>query len=407
MTPRFLSTLVFVTLLSGCAQAPSTPAATLPSVKEHPLSLQEPVKVADLRNGQAETFIEVSSDGRTLLTCLHGEFKEPAIMYASEDGGGTWRELKATPSPGVSGDCEVALGQDGTWYFLHSTVAGATVAATTDRGRTWIVNPVSAVPINGLADRPWLEVAGDTLVLTYSGAGIAARTSTDRGRTWSVPQTIVPNERDQFDLPGHLVVASDHQTLYQPFMQFPLEALNSHGRPVQGQVGYAVSENRGQTWRIQYVGNAGPMLRYHPGMAAAAGESLFFVYHAVNGSGADVVVRHSEDAGKTWSEPEPVAAGLTRSGALWIDGRMGGSADVLLMLDGSALDPSAQGPHVALFRLEAAEDSLEVDASLVSPGWGEFFSVVHDAGGKAMITLIRDRGLFYYEEDNLTTNAAA
>src|SRR5687768_11361058 len=139
--------------------------------------------------GDAETSVLVGPDG-LVLACSHGGFGQPSPSWVSEDSGDTWRRLDPQPNPIVSGDCDWAVLDDGTWAIVYDTIASATVATSTDRGQSWFLNYVATLPVAGV-DRPWLASEGNTMYMAYANVMAVEpainmfAVSRDRGRTWT------------------------------------------------------------------------------------------------------------------------------------------------------------------------------------------------------------------------------
>lgn len=401
--------LVLALLAAGCASPAPGPAATL-DAPDAPAAWRfgEPILVAQEPNGQAESFIAVSPDGRTLLTCLHGEFKEPSPMFASTDGGATWTRLHA-PGLLVGGDCEVALAPDGAWAFLSSTVAGASVAVTGDQGKSWSVSHLAALPTNGAADRPWLEGAGDALVLAYmplflEPGAIAVTRSTDGGASWSLPaHASRPSPGRMNVVHGHLLASPDGATLHVPLLKYQWPTGG-------GTFALATSTDGGRSWSESVALEPDDVLLTTPTATALAGDgTLYWAYVARNGTVADVRVIASRDGGASWSAPAVLLTGWTLPAASpalgspvgipWMDGRPDGGATLAFSADASVLDPAAEGRWLVAARLHADAPGLLEAVTLVAQADSyEFAQVEHDAAGRAHVTFTHDGRLLYAAE---------
>lgn len=371
---------------SGCvsdedAQRPNPPTETVPA-----LTFSESMKVIELPNVQSESFVAVSDDADVRLTCLHGEFKEPSIMLASTDAGATWRELEATPSPGVGGDCEVALTGDAGWHFVHTQAAGIVVASTFDEGETWRVNYATGPPVATFSDRPWLQSYEDSLVLSYAGyAGIQVRTSHDEGATWNLPQVVAQPRPGHLSLPGHLKIASDGKTVIQPYLQVPASGSGEGVDEVYP--GVAVSTDLGETWTDHEL-EAVEAMRYHPAAAVAGDGTIHYTYFQANGSVVDLVVRSSTDLGATWSGPRILDPGLDDVGRAWTEVRADGTIDLLYMSH-EAPNATAEATWIVKFLRADPYDAVDPATTVVAVEpfqyAQEFVSFTYDGSGRAHI----------------------
>lgn len=383
--------LVLVTapaLATGCVAPPSAqpgPAGVLTP----PLRFLEPREIATYENMEVESFIASSPEGDTLLTCLHGEFTRPSYMFASEDGGETFRELTASPSPGVGGDCFVAMSAKGAWSFVHSTGFGTTVATTTDRGATWTVNPAAAQPTNGFADRPWLTYAGETLLLAYmpliwQPGGIGFTRSEDFGATWSVSQTIVPLDPDYpYVRHGNFLHGPDGA------IRIPhVRAQSSNAGENAGtlRLAFAVSRDQGRTWIQERVATITAAAATATAAAQAGDGTLFWPYYRPAGDGYDLRVLVSRDMGGTWKD-YLVAEGLDSPRAWWGDGRPDGSADVTFLASAALVEKD--GPHVAAARLSPQGDRIAADVAPIRAYEDalEYVGIDHDGAGRAFVVI--------------------
>jgi len=375
-------------LLAGCLHA-SAPSAGMAAVAAAPrLSFAPAVKVDHVRNGQSESFIDVTPDGQTMLTCLHGEFQEPSIMYASTDGGAHWKELKATPTPGIGGDCEVALTADGGWHFVHTQAAGITIASTWDKGETWTVDRLAGPPVTTFSDRPWLEASGDAMVLTYDGYdGLVARASADAGRTWGPPQDIVQPPPGYLPISGHLSIAADGRTVLAPYVL--VRADEAGERPARNVfLGVAVSKDLGTSWTDERLPATVHALALHPAGAVLSDGMLLTSYYTPNGTAYDLVARTSGDDGRTWSDPWTVRAAVQDPMRAWASARSDGRVDMLVGGSNATFGLAGDGSAIALLRLDPAHRTAPAPWAIVGNASDEFASVTHDGSGRALVVYV-------------------
>lgn len=342
--------------------------------------------------GDAETSVLVGPDG-LVLACSHGGFEQPSPAWASEDGGDTWRRLDPQPNPLVSGDCDWALLDDGTWGLVYDTIASATVATSTDRGQSWSLNYASALPVAGV-DRPWLASQGDTMYMAYANVMALEpainmfAVSRDGGRTWtehalahsfSVEESERPNT-----IIGHPVV--DGATLRIPLSSADL----NRGGPTT--LSFAVSRDEGATWVEEPV--AGPYeTSFHLPVATLAPDgTLYATLPERDGDAMRLDVLVSRDDGQTWTR-FTAAEGVSFPGVSgpWIDARPDGSATLAWLHEDAAAGERSVwaarvGPDGVLLPARALTEPVQ-DASVF-----EFLMVDHDAAGRAFIVYPLDTG---------------
>ena len=346
------------------------------------LTFAAPRAVMDIPNTGHEAFLAVSSDGQTLLSCAHGDFRAPAHMYASTDGGATFRELDAGPTMLPAGDCDVALGPDGAWSFSGKTGLGVTVATTKDQGETWIINHAAAPPLNGLADRQWLAYVGDVLLLSYQpgtqkAGNVLVTRSTDFGATWSQPVDawsfwpLLP-----FVTVGDFLVSTDNTTIRIPLLTEVLLV------PGAGTFDFLVSHDAGLTWSLQ-VTDIGivPGTAYPTGAAVTAGGLIAWAY----ADGTSMLLMVSVDDGETWSAPTPIGAGPAHERP-WASARPDGTVDVLWLSDGTHF---GRAPGLAVTRIDPRTPGVVLAEAIVSDvDFIEFASIAHDASGRAHVVVV-------------------
>ncbi len=363
--------------LSGCATV-----APIEGTVEAPESMATPVFglgpeiiVAPNPNTQSEAVISVSADGMTVLSCFHGFFSSLSPGVVSHDGGATWDGVPLPMEGLVGGDCETALMEDGTWVFLASTVAGATVMVSEDNGTTWTTNQLAAIPTNGLADRPWIEVVGDELWLIYMPANVQPGTvgftkSTDKGTSWSTPSHIgMPGPTTYNVHHGHFQVTADSVQI--PIVRSATQQVT--GRVVQ----IASTTDGGQTWELEQIYEGTQLVGDWPGLAITeTGRRMV----TVTGEGAmdrDLFALIEQNG--TWSNPILLVDGdATRESWSFADGANGDNATFVVSGD------SGRGGHVTVGRIDLK--TLELTTWRMENSQSvEFASVDHDAAGRPFI----------------------
>jgi hypothetical protein len=334
--PSVRLSIVAVVALAAAGCLTATPDADQdePALGATPFafSFQPPVKVG--AGGDAETSIRLSADGQTILACSHGGFTRPSPMWASTDAGASFRRVVPGPNPVVSGDCDVAITDNGDWFIVFDTIASASVAVSDDNGESWNIFPIAGQPFGGV-DRPWLEAVGNTVYLTYADVmavepfvGMFTK-STDGGRTWA-PPTMMGRFQSQTEtncFTGHPIVHDQGKTVRVP--------ISCSGESVNNQVNtvyFLVSRDAGASWTREKVHGPDTTDIRVPTAAYAGDGTLWLAYTQGTPDNRTTVAQISTDDGKTWSEPATVFANMTDEfGWPWIDGRTDGSATIVTM----------------------------------------------------------------------------
>jgi hypothetical protein len=341
--------------------------------------------------GDAETAVLVGPDG-VVLACSHGGFGQPSPSWRSLDGGDTWERMDPQPNPLVSGDCDFAILDDGTWGIVYDTIASATVGVSEDEGDSWSLNFVSALPVAGV-DRPWLASQGNTMYMAYANVMAVEpainmfAVSRDGGRTWTEHALAHSYRPEQSDQPNTII---GHPVIDGATVRIPLASANlNQGGPTF--LSFAVSHDEGETWVEEMV--AGPYeTSFHLPVAGQADDGTLFVT-LVEDEGEtlriDVLVSH--DDGSTW-DAIPVASNVTFAGGVsgpWIDVRPDGVA-TLAWLSGEEDGRRVWAARIdSTSVLRAPQPLIEAvpDESIF-----EFIMVDHDADGRAFIVYPMDTG---------------
>lgn len=340
--------------------------------------------------GDAETSLAVSPDGQTVLTCSHGGFTQASPLWASTDGGETYRRVDPQPNQPFNGDCDVALTDDGAWHIVYDTIASATYASSPDQGATWWVHPFTAEPVGGV-DRPWIQAVGNDVVLVWADVmstlpflAFHTRTS-DHGRTWAPPTpiaTFTPQDVNCFI--AHPIEAPSGA------LQVPIVCNTLQGSPDGGPVYILESADAGLSWdRID------PGVRSGGSIAGSyAGDgSLWMSVNLPDSEGNRLGAVRSTDEGRSFSEPAWFDGNVTPGfGWFWIDGRPDGSATAAWMDDGPG-DGTWQASIARLAPPASDGDAPQVVfASHVGPAGREaplyeFLMVRHDGDGRAFVSI--------------------
>lgn len=403
--PRRALALPLVALMAaGCLASPESNGPAAPASLPGLGDLQAGVRFGPplvLGAGGGETSLAIGRDG-TILACIHGGFSGPSPSWVSQDDGKTFQRLNPTPNPIRSGDCDLAVTDDGAWAIVYDTLASSSVAVTRDKGQSWTLNHLAALPIGGV-DRPWLEADGNDLLLLYQDVAAVepdldmfAR-STDGGRTWLEHRVVnygQPPNKIQGVL-GDFFWGKDHQSLRAALLRYwmPTAVPTGDYRSPPKYLELATSRDRGVTWEVRPV--LGPIqgpLQF-PTATEAGDGTLYYSYQLANGTADDVYVIHSADDGRSWSKPVRVASGVWFANTVsttWIDGRRDGSA-TLAWLQNEKPNATGKGTSVLyVARVNAQADPFiefvgPVGEPAEGPQGAEFIMVRHDANDKARI----------------------
>jgi hypothetical protein len=375
------SAALLAAALAGCTgPAPADGPGPGPAPARPAFLLGNATQVAPVPNNQAEAVVTVAPDGKTVLTCFHGLFQQTSPGHASTDGGATWRQLAFPPEAGPGGDCETALLEDGSWAFLASTVAGATVLVSRDQGATWTVNQVTAIPTNGLADRPWLAGVGNELWLAYMPLNFQPGTvgftkSADHGRTWSTPVWVgTPG-------PDTVSVRHGHPVVTPEGVQVPMVRYEPSG--LGPRVVQVASSKDGASWSLEEAYRGAAVVGDWPSMAVTeAGDRLLLVTGTHNGTRA--ILGLHQPPGGAWSQPFPVHAPRSPQSASWPWVDAGNGRNATFVVEGAAHEGR---DHLWVGRIDLA--TLRIEQWPVWPAPGvEFASVDHDAAGNAFVAWV-------------------
>ncbi len=383
---RFL--LLAAVLLAGCLRESASGG---PEFSDPPVAdAWEFEQVLVGPGGDAETSVLVAPGG-VVLACSHGGFGQPSPSWSSLDGGTTWRRMDPQPNPVVSGDCDFAVLDDGTWAIVYDTIASATVAVSTDQGATWSFNYGAALPAGGV-DRPWLAAEGNTFYLAYADvmATLPAvnmlAVSTDGGRTWTeqhVAHTARPEESEQ---PQTII---GHPLVRDGTIRIPLASSNLNlGGPTS--LSFAVSRDGGETWTEEPIAEPYDSSFQLPSAGQATDGTLFVTRAVLEGSLFAIDALVSRDDGETWS-PIRVAENVSFPSVAgpWLDVRPDGQATLAWLAeeeDGRAIWAARIGADGIVHAARRLTEPVDDDAVF------EFIMADHDEAGRAFIVYPMDTG---------------
>src|SRR5438477_8330997 len=121
-----------------------------------------PVVVTGLDTG--EPGIDVAADGTIYVNAPAGLLSNlpgsPSFVFRSDDGGATWTLTPPGSRASLPGGGDSDLSVDpatGALYMTDLWLGSATVSRSTDRGASWLANPLEGVVVQ---DRQWVASAG-------------------------------------------------------------------------------------------------------------------------------------------------------------------------------------------------------------------------------------------------------
>jgi hypothetical protein len=94
-----------------------------------------------------------------------------SLIWRSEDHGKTWKLLGSFDIPTGGGDSDISVSPNGTLYASGlSYAACSTTAVSTDKGNTWVADPVAGcASFPAMNDRNWIATYGNKSVYTAIG----------------------------------------------------------------------------------------------------------------------------------------------------------------------------------------------------------------------------------------------
>src|SRR4051812_7605627 len=311
-------------------------------------------------NGAAEPAINVAPDGRFYGASENG-LGAGTLAWTSADNG---RHFASTLSPNdVStgsdstgaeaglepggGDTDVAVASArnaaGNYnaYVASLTLANIDVSTSGDNGRTWSLNPATALPID---DRPWIAATGSSKVcisyLTAPGvllpqAGLHVQCSNDAGTTF--PQiadaydtsTVGLNAAQGGSRTGNLTFDPKNPSyMYTVFAYANVED-NANINAFLHNVGIAVSSDDGLTWHDYPVRvNADVTAKYDNQFVNVAVDNGGNVYVAYSDN-SSVSYQYSINHAQTFSAPIKVSQAADTAVMPWLAAGDAGKIDVV------------------------------------------------------------------------------
>ena len=291
MAMALLSALAF-----GCVEEYPQEAPGLSLTLSRPVEYLGPVSIR-------EPMVAEHPDGALFVagfTQAIEESQRPPKLHKSVDAGVTWTAVDVwTPTPGAAGnsDVDLAVGTDGTLYFLtmgfdrsRSEGTHIAVGVSQDIGETWGWTTLSH---DRFVDRPWIEVGPDGVVhvIWNDGKGVSYSVSRDSGGTWTERPRINPQGGS-----SHLAVGPGGEIAVR------ITPISASGNQYDEGVDLlVVSVDGGNTWeKMTPPGNrswsSDPLPRWVEPVAWDAEGTLYHLWS----EGSDLWLGRSVDRGDTW-----------------------------------------------------------------------------------------------------------
>jgi hypothetical protein len=344
------------TCVLGCT--PSTHPSTATSTSESPISVGKNFQVSTGHPGwhHDEMMLGVDpTNPKRMIACsvvlIPEQAKRSTVIYATADGGETWKATMDATYAGHSSDPDCAFGADGTAYYLTEIVpenggivgngTPVDIHLSSDGGMTW---PRKTSFNLGLFDRSWLVTdttrSSPYYGRVYSGSwssrgffdrdGYGVMYTTDKGATWSKFARVESDTGLVFWV-GNCDVATDGFlacTLYRRFVA-ETEMYPHKGPPMPlkrstAMLGFVTSTDGGKSltplkqilpisFDKYFLMPAVPHLAIDKSNTAFH-DRMYITWEDTRTGRAEVYLVYSSDRGKTWSEPVHVSDDRTAPG---------------------------------------------------------------------------------------------
>jgi hypothetical protein len=238
----------------------------------------------------------------------------PSNLYRSDDGGATWLmtpySLRANLPGG--GDFDISIDrQTNTLYSTDLWLGSATVGKSTDKGQSWIANPLQGVIVQ---DRQWVATSGGGVVYhaTHqipSGLIVSKSVAPADGVVYPI-STSAATPVDQTGCvcpPGNLIAEGTGAMAGLSDKVGLIYATSTGG------VKFARSTNGALTFTNTVVSPASSAATNgnFPVVASGGGGHLFAVWQEVLGNKSTIHYTSSNDWGATWAPPRALVTSGT------------------------------------------------------------------------------------------------
>jgi hypothetical protein len=274
-------------------------------------------------------------------------------MYNSTDQGKTWKERKIQSLYGIWGDPVLHSDQDGQFYFLHlSRTSGEgmhkkyrfidriVVQTSQDSGRSFNDGTFLGYNEGKMQDKPWISTDDGAASRFYNNAyvtwtefdqinskkrkhksRIRFSSSSNKGDKWSEAITISDETGDAVDddhtLEGATTAVGDSGIIYCVWAghyKLYFDKSTDGGR-TWGKDRIIANQESGWAMNIDHVqrSNGMPFVVCDQSNGPFHGR-IYVVFGDDKFGDADVFLMHSDDRGKTWSNPTRVNGDLVGNG---------------------------------------------------------------------------------------------
>ena len=260
-------------------------------------------------------------------------------VWASDDGGRTWRISGGDPQAGDDADFAVApdgsvlqVGMNDYTFGSVTTgtgLGGTTVMRSTDDGDTWTEKVTANDTL--VNDRPFVLATPHAVLITFTNinGNISVVRSTDGGKTWSMPASVTQFVRSHtIEVNGGPVYDAGRHAVLAPYLYSTDPSCTAGASGCYNMLALATSTDDGQTWTTEPVLSVpGGGMSSMPQVTVDATGHRYITYGGIVNGHYHVFVTDSVPGGH-WSAARPVD-GIQASGMLpWATAYGHGHLDV-------------------------------------------------------------------------------
>ncbi len=304
------------------------------------------VNVSKERAG-AEPMLGVGPEGTVFYTGTGpGDDGLPEqTVWRSTDGGTSFEDVTPVlPTASRGGlDNALAVGPEGTVYYLNAVGQTAQMFRSDDGGDTWL--PLAPPTPPAATHRTWIEPGEEGLVHFAGLEAFPSNTvwyqrSEDRGTGWGPPGLVGPTP----NMVSELAAAPGGQDLYMVLEDTGTDA------PV-GAWTLSASHDGGLTWELipMWTPDTERTTAFMP-LAVDADGTLYFLWAEEEGGTSLLHYAYSTDGGQTFSDALPIGDPEGSQTLAWMDVRAPGELGVVTYAADEPGHPSeVEGPWYAAY----------------------------------------------------------